>query len=361
MKPVGLYVHIPFCDARCHYCDFVTFADRPNQVDPYLAALDHEFSLYGHASLETLFIGGGTPTALTPDQIRRLMDSIRRHFDLTPMIEATIEANPESATEERLTAYREAGINRISFGLQSADDGMLERLGRLHDFRRFLDAFALARRLGFDNINVDLMFGLPDQTREQWRNTLNRVTELEPEHVSAYALKVEYGTRFAKQGVTVDDDLEADMYMEASELLERLGYGHYEISNFARAGRESRHNLRYWLNADTLGAGVSAAGFRDGVRWKNTTRLQSYTEAGLAGRAPEREEVALPAGDLARETMMLALRLRSGVRAEDLRRLDIPDLDTFLAKGWATEAQGRFALRPSGWLVSNQLFQHFVG
>jgi coproporphyrinogen III oxidase-like Fe-S oxidoreductase len=150
------------------------------------------------------------------------------------------------------------------------------------------------------------------------------------------------------------------MYLEASDRLQRLGYVHYEISNFAQPGRESRHNLRYWTNADTIGAGVSAAGFQDGVRWKNTPKLQAYIDAGLGGKAPEREETSLPADELSREELMLRLRLRSGVDAQVVRRLGIPVLDTFLSKGWATELDGRFALRPSGWLMSNQLFQHFV-
>jgi oxygen-independent coproporphyrinogen-3 oxidase len=360
MKRAGLYVHVPFCDKRCDYCDFVTFADRPNQVDPYLAALDHELSLFAPAQLETLFIGGGTPTALTVPQIDRLMASIRRHFELSALGEATVEANPESATEERLRAYRRGGINRLSIGLQSADDATLARLGRLHDYGKFLRAYETARRVGFDNVNIDLMFGLPGQTPAQWRETLDRVIALAPDHVSAYALKVENGTRFAKQGVDVDDDAEADMYLEASDALTAAGYEHYEISNFARPGRASRHNLRYWTNADTIGAGVSAAGFLDGVRWKNTTRFADYIQAGLEGRAPDREETALPKDELDRETMMLNLRLRDGVDATALRRLQVPVLDTFLSKGWATEAAGKVRLNPAGWLVSNQLFQHFV-
>ena len=361
MKRAGLYVHVPFCDKRCDYCDFVTFADRPRQVDPYLTALDHELSRHAPARIETLFIGGGTPTALTVPQIDRLMASIHRHFDLSELGEATVEANPESANEERLAAYRRGGINRLSIGLQSADDATLARLGRLHDYQKFLRAYETARRVGFDNVNVDLMFGLPGQTPAQWRETVERVIALDPDHVSAYALKVENGTRFAKDGVDVDDDLEADMYLDASTALVAAGFEHYEISNFARPGRASRHNLRYWTNADTIGAGVSAAGFLDGVRWKNTSRFADYVRAGLEGRAPEREETALPADERQRELMMLNLRLREGVDAATLRRMNVPVLDAFLRRGWATETAGRYRLNPSGWLVSNQLFQHFVG
>ncbi len=360
MTGSGLYVHIPFCDKRCDYCDFVTFADRPSQVDPYLKALDHEFSVHGPASIGTLFIGGGTPTALTVPQIQTLMDSIHRHFDLSHVTEATVEANPESATEERLSAYREAGINRLSLGLQSADNAMLERLGRLHSYERFVEAYETARRIGFTNINVDLMFGLPGQTLADWRDTLKRVLDLSPDHLSAYALKVEYGTKFAKQGVEVNDDEEAEMYMEASSTLQARGYVHYEISNFCRPGRESAHNLRYWLNGDSIGAGVSAAGFCQGMRWKNTTRFQAYVESGMAGRAPEREELILSPDEQEREKLMLGLRLRTGVSAAALREMKIPTLDVFLSKGWASETDGRFVLTPSGWLVSNQLFHHFV-
>ena len=360
MTPAGLYIHIPFCDKRCDYCDFVTFADRPGLVDTYLTALERELSRHGGTPIETLFIGGGTPTALPAPQIKRLMTSIRSTFDISALGEATVEANPESATIERLAAYRDGGINRLSLGLQSADDAALKRLGRLHDFDGFLRAYERARSLGFANVNVDLMFGLPGQTIQGWSETLERVMALNPDHVSAYALKVEAGTRFHRDGVEADPDLEADMYLLASERLQAAGFIHYEISNFSRPGRESRHNLRYWLNQDVLGAGVSAAGYRDGVRRKNTSQLSVYLDRCLAGESAEIEQVALTPIAREHEDLMLQLRLRSGVEAEKLRVAGVPNLAFFVSQGLAEEAGGRFALRPAGWLLSNQLFQHLV-
>ncbi len=360
MREAGLYVHVPFCDKRCDYCDFVTFADRPDTIKPYLNALDAELSFHAATPIKTIFIGGGTPTALSPEQIARLMASLRSKLDLSPLTEATVEANPESATEDRLRAYREGGINRLSIGLQTTSDEMLARLGRLHDFDGFLRAYQRARDVGFDNVNIDLMFGLPGQTMADWRDTLGRVIDLGPNHVSAYALKVESGTKFFRDGVEADGDLQADMYLFASETLENAGFSHYEISNFARPGRESLHNLRYWLNEDVIGIGVSAAGYRAGVRRKNTTKLQSYIERCLAGQRPDAEETELASSERDREDLMLRLRLRSGADAAALRQAGVPNLDVFLSKGLAIEAEGRFALRPAGWLLSNQLFQHLV-
>ena len=361
MNPTsGLYVHVPFCDKRCDYCDFVTFSDRPNVIDPYLNALDRELAFHTGTSIKTLFIGGGTPTALSAEQIARLMSSIRGRLDLSPLVEATVEANPESATSDRLSAYREGGINRLSIGLQTTNDETLARLGRLHDFDGFLRAYGGARSAGFENVNIDLMFGLPGQTMADWQTTLDRVIDLRPEHVSAYALKVETGTRFFRDGVEADGDLQADMYLLASETLERAGFSHYEISNFARPGRESLHNLRYWLNEDVIGVGVSAAGYRNGVRRKNTSKLHPYIEQCLAGTLPEAEETSLDLSERDREDLMLRLRLRSGADASALRNAGVPNLDVFLSRGLAIETDGRFALRPAGWLLSNQLFQHLV-
>jgi len=356
----GLYVHVPFCDKRCDYCDFVTFADRPDTIAPYLNALERELSFHSGTPIRTIFIGGGTPTALSPHQISRLMKSLRSTLDLSRLTEATVEANPESATTERLAAYRDGGINRLSIGLQTTNDETLKRLGRLHDFDGFLRAYRRARDIGFANVNIDLMFGLPGQTIADWRDTLSRVIDLGPDHVSAYALKVETGTRFFRDGVEADGDLQADMYLLASETLERAGFSHYEISNFCRPGRESLHNLRYWLNEDVIGIGVSAAGYRGGVRRKNTSKLQSYIERCLSGQLPEAEETALESNERGREDLMLRLRLRSGADASALRNAGVPNLDVFLSKGLADEVDGRFALRPAGWLLSNQLFQHLV-
>lgn len=357
---LGVYIHLPFCHAKCHFCDFATATHAENRVDPYLEALAKEVSARGGGRLRTLFIGGGTPTALTPTQINKLFSSLRLIFDLSALEEATVEANPESSSEEVLQAFLVNGIDRISFGLQSTQAHLLKTLNRVHNFEDFLMAYSRARRLGFKNINIDLMYGLPGQTVEDWKETLAAVTALSPEHLSAYALKVEPHTRLGNEAFAPDDDAEADQYLLASEILVRLGYRHYEISNFARPGFESLHNLRYWKNEPTIGLGVSAASYQDGVRSKNTSVLSDYIRDWSENRGRQLDTVNLPESEIERENVMLKLRLDSGVSLEDIRRINLPVFDQFLSRGLAKQEAGRFRLTPNGWLLSNQLFQHLV-
>lgn len=357
---IGLYLHIPFCAARCHYCDFVTFTGIEDKIDAYLRALSKEASLHRGRSIKTLFIGGGTPSVLSPNQIDFLFDAVHENFDATFLTEATVEVNPESAAEEKLRAFQRGGVNRLSIGFQTADEHLLKKLGRLHDKKKFLETYALARGLGFNNINIDLMFGLPDQTLSSWTETLEEVVSLKPEHVSTYALKVESGTHLSKDRFEVDQDLEADMYLEASHLLSSHGYDHYEISNFAKPGFESRHNLLYWKNEPTLGLGVGAASFIGGRRRKNTSQLSAYMESCLDGKVPPSEESALHPAELERENVMLKLRLKEGVEESFLRKMKIPLVDQFLKAGLAASRNGSYSLTPQGWLLSNQLFQELV-
>lgn len=358
--PAGLYIHIPFCDAKCSYCDFVTFTDQHHQIDSYLKAVAFELSAYRGRAIETLFVGGGTPTVLSPKNIDFLMSAVHRTMDTSLLHEATVEANPESAGLDRLLAYRNGGINRLSFGLQATQNALLQSLGRLHSREKFLSVFYLARAAGFENINVDLMFGLPGQTWFDWRGTLREVIALEPEHVSAYALKVEPGTKMGRDHVTVDGDLEADMYLLAAEQLKAAGYVHYEISNFAKPGKESQHNLRYWKNEDTIGVGIASASYLDGKRYKNTNRLKTYIDDCLGGRIPVREKTQLPSADVRKESIMLGLRLNQGVAVDVIEEMKIPMTSTFLARGLATVEKGMYSLTPQGWLLSNLLFQQLV-
>lgn len=358
--PLGVYLHLPFCRAKCGYCDFASVAGRDNQIDSTLDALDCEMSSYESLSVQTLYIGGGTPSVLIPDQIRRLFQILSRHFDLTALTEATVEANPESLEADRLRAFKEGGINRLSVGLQSSHNRLLEVLGRLHTAEVFRDRFQMARDLGLDNINIDLIYGIPGQTQADWRASLEEVVRLQPEHISAYALKIEEGTPFKDRGLTLDEDDQADMYLWASEFLSREGYIHYEISNFAKPGREGRHNLLYWRNQNTLGFGVSAASHVSNQRWKNTESLDDYLRAIQNKNSVVVEYESLDNETHDRETMMLALRLRKGVSLSDIKRLKIPRVETFLKEGLAFSEEDRFCLTARGWLMSNQLFQYFV-
>jgi oxygen-independent coproporphyrinogen-3 oxidase len=360
MDAIGLYLHIPFCDARCSYCDFVTFTDQHSNIERYLDALTAEMDFHRGRALSTLFIGGGTPTVLSPSNINRLMDAIRSRFDVSNLTEATVEVNPESAGEEKLRAFQRGGINRISFGFQTANAAQLEKIGRLHTREMFFERFRLARALGFDNINVDLIFGFDGQDAADWADTLQRVLEVSPEHISTYALKVEPGTPMHKSGVVVDGDAQADLYMMASARFRDAGYEHYEISNFSKPGRRSAHNSRYWRNEETIGLGVSSTSYTNGERRKNTGHLKLYLDAFAAGLPPKQEVTALTPEESFRESLMLKLRLKDGVPYRELEPLLLPMVPVFLKQGLASLEKGLYSLTPQGWLLSNRLYQDFL-
>jgi len=360
MTTVGLYVHIPFCDAKCHYCDFVTFVDKHADIEAYLNALHFELSQYPGHSLKTLFIGGGTPSVLNTQQISKLFSSIRTFFEIRDLEEATVELNPESVSPEKLGAFQKEGINRISFGLQTTNNALLARLGRLHDNERFLTVYQMAREQGFNDINVDLMLGLPGQTLADWGRSVDEVIALHPEHISAYALKIEPGTEFYREKLTVDGDLQADMYLLLCDKLRQAGFLHYEISNFAKPGHESKHNLRYWKNEETIGVGVSSATYINGRRIKNSGQFLAYLDRCQSGRFPEQTEEHLSDQQRQKENIMLGLRLSKGVETETIRSLSLPLVDIFLKRDLARIEGDRFSLTPQGWLLSNQLFQQLI-
>lgn len=357
---IGLYLHIPFCHARCSYCDFATVAGQETSIDRYIGALIKDIYAQPPAPVDTIFMGGGTPSVLNADQIDPLFEAVARHFDLSTLEEATVEVNPESVERENMEAFKRHGINRISMGLQSTDNSTLKSLERLHTYDIFLDKFRLLRDLGFSNINVDLIYGLPGQSFSAWEKTLNDVLRLGVEHISAYALKVETGTALAKSGATVDDDLEADMYLYASNLLAQAGYSHYEISNFAKPGRECRHNLKYWKNNSYVGVGLSAASHVEGRRWSNIRGLVEYMAAIEAGVSPALQAAHLQGLECRKENVMLNLRLKKGVEAKSLETLGVGMFETFLHQGLAFVEEGMYRLTPKGWLLSNQLFQHLI-
>lgn len=361
----GLYLHIPFCDVKCRFCDFAAYPGRKNDIPRYRAALERELRArardFPSRRLATLYVGGGTPTVYAAEDLTALLRLAASLFPPAPGWEATLEANPEGATPEKLGAARAAGFNRLSLGLQSADDGLLKTLGRLHTFDGFKKAFHDARAAGFDNVNIDLMFGLPGQTVAGWRDTLDRTLALGPDHLSAYALTVEDATYFKKSGVGTDADLQADMYDAAADRLTAAGFVHYEISNFARPGRESRHNLRYWRNDECLGAGVSAAWYADGVRRKNHESLSDYLAAVESGAGPVAEETLLSDAERLGEDLMLGLRLGAGVRpSASVRALYGAVLERFAGLGFLKREGETYRPTRRGWILSNQMFEHFL-
>lgn len=269
-RALSLYVHIPFCKAKCSYCDFLSFGGCDGyQQQEYVEALCNELSAYallaGQCRVETIFIGGGTPSYIDAAWIEQIMDTIRSVFAVAESAEITIEGNPDSLTADKIKAYYRAGINRLSIGLQSANDDMLQRLGRVHTYDQFTAAFHCARQIGFENINVDIMSGLPGEGEAEYVDTLNRVTELKPEHISAYSLIVEEDTPLGGNAQLLkllpDEELDRTLYAQTKSLLKSSGYDRYEISNYAKSGRECRHNIVYWTGGEYLGVGIGAASY----------------------------------------------------------------------------------------------------
>ena len=323
--PRALYIHIPFCASKCPYCDFNSYVAEGQPVDRYLDALEREMELtarqFPPAPLRSVFVGGGTPTVLSPKQLTRLLEAVRRHFPLEPDAEITVEANPGSADPAKLEALRAGGANRISFGAQSFDDGLLAAIGRDHTARDIAISVREARRAGFGNISIDLMFGLPGQTLAQLADSVEKALELDLPHYSLYSLKIEENTPFYhlyRRGELrlPDEDAEADMYEHLRRRLAEAGYVHYEISNFARPGFESRHNLTYWRNEPYYGVGAGAHGYVKGWRHVNVRGVEAYIEAASRG-LPRLSQFRVGAREAMEDFMMVGLRMPAGVRSAD--------------------------------------------
>lgn len=333
LRELELYIHIPFCVQKCKYCDFLS-APADGQVQhAYMDALLREIGGGGETCISrgtgdlvvSVFLGGGTPSAVDPAWIVRLMEAVRARYDLAEDAEVSMEVNPGTVTARSLRLYREAGINRLSIGCQSARDEELARIGRIHTFRQFLEAYRWAREAGFSNINVDLISALPGQSAADWEESLSRVLELEPapEHISVYSLMVEEGTPFyemQEKGLLElpDEETEREMYWKTAEILQKSGYEHYEISNYAGKGFKCRHNCGYWQRRNYLGFGLGAASLYQNVRFQNTDSLERYLEMSPDCRVQEqrlelREQMA--------ETVFLGLRMAEGVNLREFERI----------------------------------------
>ena len=361
-KPLGLYIHVPFCKQTCVYCDFYSLPRREEQMDAYVSALssqlaETDFSGYG---VDTIYFGGGTPSYLGPRRLAALLDAARAACPVAPEAEITFEANPDSAQDsEALSALRQAGFNRISLGMQSADDGELRALGRIHTMDQVRASVKAARSAGFDNLSLDLIYGLPGQSLSRWRETLSTAAALAPEHLSCYGLKAEPGTPlYARRDTLPGDEVQADMYLEAAGFLEGRGFRQYEISNFAKPGRESRHNLKYWTLGEYAGFGPSAHSDFRGVRYAWARDLEAF----LRGDRLLSETQRVSPAEREAEWRMLSLRLVRGLDpAEYEARFGrsfarfLPFLRRCQAAGYAVPDAGRWHLTPQGFLVSNQI------
>lgn len=354
-RPLGIYLHIPFCRQKCLYCDFLSApaaeATMIQYVDALCSQIGREAEEYRDFYVRTVFFGGGTPSLLPPEQIGRIMRQLRTHFAVSQDAEITMESNPGTLDYHRLAGYRQEGINRLSMGLQSAQDEELRALGRIHDYRTFLQNYEAARAAGFDNINVDLMSALPGQTVEGWIDTLRKAAELAPEHISAYSLIVEEGTPFyeryggeeetgsraGRREECADGDRgkerdeiwpplpseeeERLMYERTGQILKEYGYHRYEISNYARPGRECLHNVGYWKRTDYVGFGLGSASLVNDMRWKMTDRLSEYLQlfSGENERDGKEEIRHLSQKERMEEFMFLGLRLSEGISLRDFR------------------------------------------
>jgi len=361
----GLYLHVPFCGRKCGYCDFDSAPYSEAAADAYLGALEREAAAYAGlaGSFETLFAGGGTPTRLPAAQLRRLLAAVAPLTGpLQGLREATFEANPETIDAEKAALLKEAGVSRISLGLQTAQDRLLARLGRQATSADFLSAWKALRAAGFDNLGADLMCGLPGQAPEDFTGSLEWLLALGPEHISFYALEVHEGTPFHAAGVKEEPDLAADMYEAGAALLERAGYRRYEISNFARPGRECLHNLNYWRQGPYLGLGPSAASYLGGERRANGAGAAAYVTALQQGGPPPLQYSEKLEGRARRaERIMLGLRLADGLELEsDIISEFAAELERLLAQGLLEKEGRRFRISPGRFYLANAVFREFV-
>lgn len=374
--PLGIYVHIPFCRSKCQYCDFYSLTTKDDKLlDSYIDALCAHIKEAGalapNYKVDTVYFGGGTPSFFGSDGLATLLTAIRRSFDVASDAEITFEANPDSVSDKLLRRLRAEGFNRVSLGIQCDDDGILQKIGRPHNYAQAVTAVERIRRAGYRNVSVDLMYGLPGQTLDGWEKTLRRVLALNPDHISCYGLKVEERTplyQYKDLCHLPDDDAQADMYLAAVEILRTKGYRQYEISNFAKKGLVSRHNMKYWNGGEYLGFGPDASSDFGGKRFTMVRDLMGYIDGVKTGGTVLAEIQEIPQRERAGEYLMTRLRTTAGIRGEDYERrylLPFPPLEAamerFSKQGMATKtSDGRWCFTPEGFLVSNSLISDLL-
>ena len=376
-KDLGLYIHIPFCVKKCAYCDFLSWSGDKDQKEEYVRNLEQEIRSYktfaADYQVSTVYFGGGTPSILETGQIERIMEALCQTFRIEKKAEITLEMNPGTAHKEKLDLYRQLGISRLSIGIQSVKNENLKLLGRIHTYEDFLESYHIAREAGFDNISGDLISSLPGQTLEAWKEELEILMKTPLEHLSVYQLIIEEGTEFYKrygehEELLPDEETSREIYLWTGKYLKKQGFGQYEISNYARPGRESRHNLRYWERKDYLGLGLGAASMIRNMRMSNTRDWEKY-RIGCRDPRKIREEVEfLEEPRQMEEFMFLGLRKIRGVSRKEFRRIFGKDLDLvyektlkkYLENGMLQEKGDRIFLSEEGILVSNQIFADFL-
>ncbi len=369
-KPIGLYIHIPFCKSKCKYCDFCSFADKIKESgEDYTRALIDEVYTYKKQEkivVDTIYIGGGTPTLLDTSLLSRILVAVNDVFFVVEGAEITIEANPGTICEETAKEYKKLSINRISLGLQSTNDTELSLLGRIHTYEEFLVSYRMLRRAGFDNINIDLMYGIPDQTKESFLGTLDKVISLSPEHISAYGLIIEPGTPFYTEKCKLkfpNEEEECEMYDLLCDKMREAGYIHYEISNYAKEGCQSRHNLKYWHDEEYIGVGLAAHSYFENRRYSNTVSLLDYIQSkyGSCGEVIDiRDEMF--------EYAMMRLRLSTGISLSEYKKRFGIDfckgkddiIKRFSDMGFISLGEDRLSFTERGFYLSNTLLAELL-
>ena len=389
-QPLSIYIHIPFCKRKCLYCDFLSTPASAQERESYVEALLREIPLMAEIcrgyEIISVFFGGGTPSLLSGEQVRRIMSTVKMNYNLCTDAEISMECNPATASFDTLREYKKCGIDRLSIGLQSANDEELKALGRIHDYKQFLQTYEDARRAGFTNINIDLMSALPGQTYESYEETLKTVLALSPEHISAYSLIIEEGTPFYDMELALpDEDTERFMYYRTNRLLQDEGYERYEISNFAKKGYECRHNLTYWTGIDYIGFGIGAASYFQGYRYKNISNIGVYKdklsavcreEIGASGCGPftpdafawHEEIQQLSKEEKMEEFMFLGLRLKKGISESEFyekfgRHVGevYPDaLKRLIKEGVLVQKENHIYLSDKGTDVANYAMAQFL-
>ncbi len=366
---IGLYIHIPFCMKKCKYCDFNSFCFTESDKKNYLLALSNEMEKYKGASCDTVFVGGGTPTSLNLEELSFLLSKINENFILSEACEFTVEANPKTLNREKLELMRRYGVTRLSVGVQSFNDNELLKLGRVHTAGEAEETILLCKKYGFDNINIDIMSAIPDQTIKSFEYNIEKAIDLNPAHISCYSLILEEGTplysEYKKGELNLpDEETERRIYELCYDMLEKSGYLQYEISNFAKKGFESKHNMKYWQCREYIGLGLSAHSYMGGVRFSNTDSFSSY----INGEYLKKEREILTSEDKMSEFMFMGLRMTKGVSEEEfykrfgieMKQVFEKPLSKFIKMGMIEEENGFLRLSHNALSVSNQIMCEFI-